>query len=110
MLGRLARCRRRTAAISNHDRIVARAGVTLLTGSGSRLDHAQAVEAGAAAVLPKTAPTRDIVEAIRRVRAGEVLMPPAEVIDLLRLLGQERERERQAAATFARRTAGGMGF
>jgi DNA-binding NarL/FixJ family response regulator len=77
----------------------------VLTGSREPLDHARAVEAGAAHVLHKSAPIRRIVEAIRRLCAGEALMPPQEEVALLRLLGQERERTRPAEAAFAQLAA-----
>jgi len=64
-----------------------------LTGSRERLDHARAVEAGASAVLHKTAPTRQIAEAVRRLRSGEVLMAAEDLAALRRLAGEHRVRE-----------------
>jgi DNA-binding NarL/FixJ family response regulator len=55
---------------------------------------AHAVERGAAGVLPKTASLPDVIDAVRRVRAGETLLPLDEVVALLRLASRERERER----------------
>jgi DNA-binding NarL/FixJ family response regulator len=42
------------------------------------------VEAGAAGVLNKTAHLEEVVEAVRRLRAGQTLMPLEEVVELLR--------------------------
>ena len=75
------------------------ASALVLTASRDRALHARAVEAGAAGVLTKTARTRDIADAVRRLHAGEPLISPSEALELLRLAGAERERgwaERQA--------------
>jgi DNA-binding NarL/FixJ family response regulator len=53
---------------------------------------ARAVEKGAAAVLSKTVHLHEVVAAVRRLRAGETLTPPDEVIELLRFAGHERVR------------------
>jgi DNA-binding NarL/FixJ family response regulator len=63
------------------------------------LDHAniaRAVESGAAGVLSKTAHLEEVVEAVRRLRAGETLMPIEEVVAMLRFAGSEREQEYEA--------------
>ena len=54
---------------------------------------ARAVEAGAAGILSKTAHLDEVVEAVRRLRAGETIMPLGEVVELLRF-GGEREGSR----------------
>jgi len=54
---------------------------------------ARAVEAGASGVLHKSTPIKDIVEAVRKLRAGEALLYPAEVVEMLRLVGRERQEE-----------------
>jgi DNA-binding NarL/FixJ family response regulator len=62
----------------------------------AHVDHAataRAVERGAAAVLSKTARLHEVVAAVRRLRAGETLIPLDDVIELLRFAGHERERE-----------------
>ena len=62
----------------------------------AHVDHAataRAVESGAAAVLSKTARLHEVVAAVRRLRAGQTLIPLDEVIELLRFAGHERERE-----------------
>jgi DNA-binding NarL/FixJ family response regulator len=55
---------------------------------------ARAVEAGAAGVLHKAATIRDIVEAVKRLKAGEALLSPNEVVEMLRAVGREREVQR----------------
>jgi DNA-binding NarL/FixJ family response regulator len=76
----------------------------VLTASGTRLDAARAVEAGAVGVLHKASPVAEVVAALRRLAAGEPLLAPAEAVELLRLLGQRRERDRAAEAAIGRLT------
>ena len=62
------------------------------------LDHeglARAVESGASATLDKTAHLDEIVLALRRLSAGETLLPLDEVVELLRFAGRRREREHE---------------
>jgi PAS domain S-box-containing protein len=57
------------------------------------LDHAQtayAVEHGAAATLDKTARLDEVVDAVRRLRAGETLIDLNEVVELLRFAARQR--------------------
>ena len=54
---------------------------------------ARAVEAGAAGVLYKSAPIDDIVKAVRRLRSGEALLSPAEVVEMLRMVSRKRQEE-----------------
>ncbi len=54
---------------------------------------ARAVEAGAAGVLHKSTPIKEIVGAVRRLKAGEALLSSDEVIEMLRLIGRERQEE-----------------
>jgi DNA-binding NarL/FixJ family response regulator len=81
-----------------------RGQVLVLTGETNRTHHARAIEAGAAAVLRKTARLGEIFDAIRRLHAGESLLPPQEVIALLRLAGQRRERDHAAQLALMRLT------
>jgi two-component system, NarL family, response regulator DevR len=78
--------------------------VLTLSGGAGRLDVARAVEAGAAGVCLMAAPAAALLGAIRRLYAGAELLAPAEVADLLRLAGQERERERVARGRLGRLT------
>jgi PAS domain S-box-containing protein len=54
---------------------------------------ARAVERGAAGALSKADRLPDVIDAVRRVRAGETLLPLDEVVELLRFASRERERE-----------------
>jgi DNA-binding NarL/FixJ family response regulator len=78
--------------------------VMVLTASADREAHARAVEAGAAGVLHKSARVGEVVEAARRLVAGESLLSAEEVVDLLRLAGRSRERDREAQRTIERLT------
>jgi DNA-binding NarL/FixJ family response regulator len=66
---------------------------------------ARAVEAGASGVLHKSTPIKDIVEAVRKLRAGEALLSPAEVVEMLRLVGRERQEEHAARQAVERLTS-----
>jgi DNA-binding NarL/FixJ family response regulator len=59
---------------------------------------AEAIEAGAAGVMHKSTPMSDLVEAVRRLAAGEQLLSQQEVIEALRFIGRERESHREAQA------------
>jgi two-component system, NarL family, nitrate/nitrite response regulator NarL len=65
---------------------------------------ARAVEAGASGVLHKSTPIKDIVEAVKMLRAGEALLSPAEVVEMLRLVGRERQEELAARQAVERLT------
>ena len=62
----------------------------VLSASLERANIARAVELGAAGVLSKTAHLEEVVDAVRRLRAGETLMPPEEVVELLRFASSRR--------------------
>ena len=70
--------------------------VLVLTAHPERTQLAQAVEAGASAVLHKSTPLDKIAQAIRSLVAGEALLSANEVIELLRLAASERERDYRA--------------
>ena len=57
---------------------------------------AGAIEAGAAGIMHKSAPMSDLVEAVRRLAAGEQLLSQQEVIEALRFIVRERESHREA--------------
>jgi DNA-binding NarL/FixJ family response regulator len=69
------------------------ATIVMLSGGMTQDELAAAVEAGASGYLLKTAGSAEIVSAIRRAAAGEILLPPDELASLLRL-GSERTRQR----------------
>jgi two-component system nitrate/nitrite response regulator NarL len=76
----------------------------VLTASLDREDHARAVEAGAGGVLHKSADVDEILDATRRLVAGETLFSSEELVELLRLAGQSREEEREARANIEQLT------
>lgn len=65
----------------------------VLSASVDRVRFAQAVEAGAAGFLHKASAVREVVGALRRLRAGEALLSPNEVIELLREADKGRQEE-----------------
>lgn len=64
--------------------------VLILTASMDRELFARAVEAGAAGFLHKTASLAEIIDAVRRLCAGETLISPDEISDLLQLVHRRR--------------------
>ena len=76
----------------------------VLTASLDRADHARAVEAGAAGVVHKSADVDEILDATRRISAGETLLSPEELVEMLRLAGQNREEKREARANIEQLT------
>ncbi len=76
----------------------------VLTADTDKRHHAQAAEAGAAGIIVKSAQPVEIVDAIRRVHAGGLALPAREMIELLRLAGEERQREQASQATLAQLT------
>ena len=65
---------------------------------------ARSVEAGAAGVLHKATPLKEIVEAVRQLKAGEALLSPAEIFDMLRIVGRERQEQKAAREAIQRLT------
>jgi len=80
------------------------ASVFVLTASQDHAAKAMAVEAGAAGLLHKSASLTEIIDAMRRLGAGEQLLDLEETIELLRLAGQQRERDRAAQQALAQLT------
>jgi len=79
--------------------------VLVLTSSVDREQIARAVEAGAAGVVHKSSSAAELMSAIKRLLAGEVLLPPEEVVEYLRLAGQARERRHQEQLAVMKLTA-----
>jgi DNA-binding NarL/FixJ family response regulator len=67
----------------------------VLSGLSDPTRLAKTIEAGAAGVLHKSARFGDIVGAVRRLYSGEQLLSQHEIIEALRLIGRERERDRE---------------
>lgn len=76
----------------------------VLTADPNKLHHARALEAGASGVISKSAQLSEIIDAIRRVYSGQSIQSAQEVIELLRLAGEERERDRAKQITLSRLT------
>ncbi len=76
----------------------------VLTASLDKAEHARAVEAGAAGVLHKSADVDEILDAARRLAAGEPLMSPQEVSRMIRLAARSREEEQALRENAARLT------
>jgi DNA-binding NarL/FixJ family response regulator len=70
-----------------------RAQALVLSAGLQRRETARAIESGAAGALDKTISLDEVVDAVRRVQAGETLVPLDEVVELLRLAARERERD-----------------
>jgi DNA-binding NarL/FixJ family response regulator len=79
--------------------ITKRTAFIFLTAYDSVEALGQAVEAGAAAFLPKSEASETVVEAIKRVAAGEMLIEPGKIQHALawHRARRHQERERQAA-------------
>jgi DNA-binding NarL/FixJ family response regulator len=73
-------------------------GVTTLVLSASLepARFAHAVEAGASGVLHKAAAISDIVGAVQRLKAGETLLSPNEIIEMLRMVSRKRQEEHES--------------
>ena len=79
--------------------------VIVLTADTDKRHHARAIEEGAVGIISKSVQPFEIVDAIRRIHAGEAIQPVQEIVDLLRLAGDERERGREVQATLAQLTS-----
>jgi DNA-binding NarL/FixJ family response regulator len=75
-----------------------RAKALVLSAISEQRYLAEAIEAGAAGVMHKSTHMSDLVEAVRRLAAGEQLLSQQEVIEALRFIGREREIHREAQA------------
>jgi DNA-binding NarL/FixJ family response regulator/signal transduction histidine kinase len=73
-----------------------RAQALVLSASLDRSEIARAVEDGATGVLNKTVHLEEVVEAVRRLGAGETIMPLEEVVELLRYASRERKQDYEA--------------
>lgn len=70
----------------------------VLSAYSDRAQIAEAIEAGAAGVMHKSVRPREIIDAVRRLRAGEHLLSSNEIVEAVRTLGRERRRNRKARA------------
>jgi two-component system, NarL family, response regulator DevR len=76
----------------------------VLSGVVDTRSRALAVAAGAGAVFPKTTDIEDIIAAIRRMHRGEVLISPAEALELAQFAEQVDREDRIVAAGVAELT------
>ena len=74
----------------------------VLTATLEHADVARAIEKGAAGVLDKVAHLDEVVDAVRRLQAGEAIMPLDEVVELLRFASEQRARESERRQVVAR--------
>ena len=86
------------------DLSAARARTVILTASKERRAIAQAIEAGATAVVHKSAHVEEIKQAVQQVARGASLVQHKDVIELLHGVRRDREREREAQAALAQLT------
>ncbi len=80
------------------------AAILVLTASAGRRVIAHAVAAGAAGVLHKSVDLADIIAAVRRLHAGDLLLAPAEVAELVQEGRSEDAQDRAARAALAQLT------
>jgi two-component system nitrate/nitrite response regulator NarL len=76
----------------------------VLSASLDKSEVAGAIEAGAAGVLHKSVGMEEVVQAVRRLKAGETLLPPEEVVELLRFAIYHRKQEQEAHQAIAQLT------
>ncbi len=76
----------------------------VLTASFDRTEHARAIEAGAGAVLHKSADLDEIVDSLKRLSTGETLIPTGELVEMIRLASQDREQEHKVKENIERLT------
>lgn len=81
-----------------------RATALILSALSEKSQLARAIEAGAAGVMHKSTRMDDLLEAVRRLHAGEQLLSQQEVIEALRLVVRERESEREAQLAISKLT------
>jgi PAS domain S-box-containing protein len=71
-----------------------RAQALVLSATLDRAAIARAIDSGAAGTLDKTVGVDEVVDTVRRVRAGDALLGADELADLLHFAGHRREQER----------------
>ena len=81
-----------------------RAQALVLTAELDRAEIGRAVENGAAGILHKTAELEEVVDAVRRLKAGEALIPLEEVVELLRFASSRKDEDYEARQAIARLT------
>lgn len=80
------------------------AAALVLTYFSDQERLARAVAAGASGVLHKSASIQEVIDAVRRLHAGEQLVSREEVIAALRRVDEERREDRETRRSFERLT------
>ncbi|AHY47945.1 Response regulator containing a CheY-like receiver domain and an HTH DNA-binding domain [Rubrobacter radiotolerans] len=75
-----------------------------LTASVDSVDHARAIEHGAAGVLHKMAEIEEVVEALRKVATGKPLLSREEIARMVNLAANHREEKTKALEGASRLT------
>ena len=88
--------------VSELQTVCRQGSVLILAATLDNRQHAWAVEAGAAGVLRKSASIAQIITAVRRVHAGELLLAPDETVAMFRGASQDRAA-RQVLARLTQR-------
>ena len=78
--------------------------VLIMTASLDRTRFAQAVEAGAAGMVHKSSSLQEIVDAVRRLCAEGTLLSTGQLIELMGLAANQRERAAEARSAAERLT------
>lgn len=73
-----------------------RAVMLVLSAHSDEGRRARAIEAGAAGVMHKSSPVEQILDAVRQLWRGNHLLSQREVVEALRLVRRERERNNEA--------------
>lgn len=87
-----------TDFIDDLHRLRPRAAAIILSALSERGRLAKAIEAGADGLMHKSARLSEILDAVRRLHAGEELLSRNEVTEAFRFLLKERGKEREAQA------------
>ena len=93
-----------TALIGDLRATAPHCAVLILSGVEDPAQLARAAEAGVAGIMHKSASTSEVISATRRLAAGEQLIPPEELFEMLRLAAYQREQDYEALAAIGRLT------
>ena len=77
----------------------------VLSATSDRVLLARTIEAGAAGVMHKSSRLEDIIDGVRRLHAGGQLLSQQEIIEALRTVVREREKDRDMQAAISSLTS-----